>query len=167
MPSCNYKLLDNGLSKEEIKILYSHFLNKKYDVTHRSHDMRQTIHQAQLAYFLTDEDLNMNLVKKVFKEPVDVAYVQIYTPSTVPFMHKDHGYTSLTFIHPEYSVDWGGEFILYGDEDIGTAFQPIPGRTILFNGNRYNHVGRAFNHLSKYHRMILVGNYNNGQVAWN
>lgn len=159
------QIKDNFLDESEVKQLYAHFLSQPFTVRHRSHGIKQSVHKAQIAHFLEDSELEIPAIKKVIDSLEDLGkivkiYVQCYNSSTEPIMHTDNGdKTSMTFIHPEYDVDWGGEFILYGGETTGIAVQPLPGRNVKFNGSALAHTGRPFNSRSKTNRWILVINY--------
>ena len=142
---------DHLLDEQEVKFLYNYFLRKEYVITHKSDSNLQGSHIAQTAYYLGENDLT-NEVSKVIScyedkgYTFDRAYVQVYNPSTILYPHIDNGrYSTITFFHPEYDVVWGGEFICYGEDSIGLAVQPIPGRTIGFEGGKHLHIGRAFN----------------------
>ena len=159
----NVGLIDNFLTDEEVKGLYHFFINKRYKINHTSLDTQQPSVCKQTAYYLTAEDLEHPTVSKVIKgidRPFMRAYVQAYTPSTVPFPHKDVGmYTSVTFFHPKYDETWGGDTILYDERGLGIALQPTPGRLIAFPGGQIKHVGRPFNSLASRFRFILIINY--------
>ena len=159
------EITDCLLDDAEVKLLYAHFLSQPFSLRHRSDSIKQTIHKAQMAHFLDDKEMEIPQVKKIIDSCKDLktivkAYVQCYSQSSEPVMHNDNGNkTSITFIHPEYDVNWGGEFILYGKESVGLAIQPLSGRNINFNGSQIAHTGRPFNSRSKTNRFILTVNY--------
>jgi len=167
IPFCDeVKVTDNLLTNEEVKLLYGYFINTPFNIKHRSDAIKQSIHKAQLAHFLTNEELDMPAVQKIIDSCKNLKYivniyVQVYTESSQPIMHRDNSYkTSITFLHPEYEVDWGGEFIVYGDETIGMAIQPLSGRNVNFAGGKLWHLGRPFLSKSKTNRFILTVAYN-------
>lgn len=160
------RITDNLLTPDDVKLLYGYFINAPFTLKHRSDALKQSIHKAQLAHFLTNEELDHPVVQKIIESCTNLKhiiriYVQVYTESTEPIMHRDNSFkTSITFLHPEYDVNWGGEFIIYGEETVGMAIQPLSGRNVNFPGGRLLHLGRPFLSKSKTNRFILTVAYN-------
>ena len=159
------EIWDDVLTEFELKLMYNHFLRKKYSIVHTSDADLQSRHTGQQGYYLTDEDLELDFIKKLISKvdrPFMRAYVQYYHPTQELYLHVDasSSVSTITWFHPEYDVRWGGELMIYGEETVGVAVQPLPGRMVSFKGGEYAHIGRPFNHLAKYKRFYLVMNFN-------
>ena len=156
-------IYDNFLAPQDFAGMYPHFSSKGFTFKHRSDTNKQSPHQGQLAYYCVEADrpVLMKVCSGLGVKEYQRAYVQVYTPSTITYKHKDITNDSvLFFIHPQYDRDWGGEFITFDKEQegVGTSVAPLRNRLIRFDGAKYEHVGHAFNSLATCYRMVLVIN---------
>ncbi|MFT7621748.1 MAG: hypothetical protein ACI9WU_000913 [Myxococcota bacterium] len=69
--------------------------------------------------------------------PIERVYVTTALFGDFQHVHQDgHVWTVLFFANARWHTDWGGELLLYQDEDatIATAVAPRPGRVVIFDG---------------------------------
>ena len=61
------RITDNLLTPDDVKLLYGYFINAPFTLKHRSDALKQSIHKAQLAHFLTNEELDHPVVQKIIE----------------------------------------------------------------------------------------------------
>jgi len=156
---------EDVITPADVKFLYGYFLQQKFAINYRSSSVTQKIHQAQMYRPVSREEKGMPQIQKLIQnthiDGIDRVYVQVYNSAIHPHIHQDKGNkTQITFLHPEYDINWGGELLIYDDKtDTAMAVAPKSGRTVTFNGNKYPHTGRSFNLQAPYNRLIFVVNY--------
>lgn len=148
--SCPAWLVDNLIEAAAIKPLHEWFLTLGYrfgDV-----DRADTSFMRHLVHYFDEEECEGNTpvativttARSVVQslglnaDQLERVYANFNLFGDQQFSHTDGDcWTALMFVNSSWSVDWGGELLLYeqGPGSVALAIPPRPGRMVVFDGN--------------------------------
>ena len=139
---------DRAVPRNVVEALYADLSTRSFTFTNQdsaaTEFVSHLIHQGELA----DEnprtigvvvkavlDLLHQLGQPTF--PLERVYVTTALFGDYQHVHRDGDvWTAVFFVNPVWHTDWGGELLLYHDENasISTAVAPRSGRLVMFDG---------------------------------
>ena len=141
-------VLDQAVPRNIVETLYADLSTRTFTFTNQDSEATEfanhLIHQGELA------DENPNTIGRVVEAaqalihklghptfPLERVYVTTALFGDYQHVHRDGDvWTALYFVNPVWHTDWGGELLLYHDDNasISTAVAPRCGRLVIFDG---------------------------------